>query len=135
MDISYISGFFDADGYITLNKNNSTDIAKSPTIGFTNTKLDILLAIQDFFTKLGIKGHISKRTSTKEGHADSYDLKYRGNKTIQIATLISSFHSKKKDRINLILSDYKNVVKRNGKYKPEDIKNLQNFETKFFLVS
>lgn len=132
MDISYISGFFDADGYVTIGKINPTDIAKSPTVGFTNTYISILEEIKNYFDSIGIKGSISSKTSKKENHARGYDLKYRRDSALKVANLLKSFHPKKKHRLFLLLSDYKSVVKRNGKYTSDQLKELSEFESKFF---
>ena len=67
MDWSYISGFFDADGSISLvkkNQNNNTN--KSIQISFHNTQLSILEEIKNFIDMdLNIKGFISTKKAKK----------------------------------------------------------------------
>lgn len=133
MNIQYISGFFDADGYISLLKSNKNDIAKHVVIGFTNTEKTILCKIQDFLMEqYSLKGIISSKKPVKEIHKIGYDLKYHYNDALKLAELLISFHPKKNHRINLSLLEYKTFVKRNGKYSIEELRRLKEFEDRFF---
>ena len=46
MTLQYISGFFDADGSITMCKDSKSDTYKTIKIDFTNTYITILKEIQ-----------------------------------------------------------------------------------------
>lgn len=135
MNLQYVSGFFDADGYITLTKISSKrEIAKTAVIGFTNTHLPILLEIQSFLSEHGLKGTINKKAGAKENHATGYDLRYQRNYALKLAEFLLplSIHPKKNHRLSTLLFHYKNVVPRNGKYSKEMLENLQQFEKQFF---
>lgn len=131
MNWEYITGFFDADGYITICKQTKSEHG-SPVLGFTNTKLTILTEIQLFIlNNTGIKGIICKKTSKNEKHNDSYDLKYAGYNKIEILKLhIKSIHPKKIKRLEL-LTELKNYTPRNGKYNKEVLKIKQKLTDKF----
>lgn len=132
MNWNYISGFFDADGYITLVKDRKGK-PRTVIVGFTNTKLEILKAIQLFiFTKTGTKGFISKKTSKKEGQSDGYDLKYtQFVKALNVLShMRSSIHPKKQRRYKILKEIYK-LTPRNGKYTQKMIDDRTKLEEQF----
>lgn len=138
MNISYVSGFFDADGYVTLTKKNKSDIAKTPLIGFTNTDLNLLQTVQSFFLQeYGIKGHIKTKAPSKENHTRGYDLAYSRDSALKVAKLMLAhcYHTKKVFRLSHLLCCYKTAVPRNGKYTEEKLKELQLFEETFFQAA
>lgn len=132
MNWEYITGFFDADGSVTIVKKGKNR-QKSPQISFHNNELDILITIQDFILKeLCIKGHISKKKKAKEHHGQQYDLKYVDfPKCILILNKINTLHSKKKKRFNIIEKLYL-LTPRNGKYTQSLLDQKSILETEFF---
>lgn len=132
MTIEYISGFFDADGSISLMANGRGK-NKTIQISFHNNELDILKDIQLYFDKLDLKGFISIKPAKKETHSDSYELKYVYNKALEVAKLLKSSHPKKLHRINTCLKYYKKVTPRNGKYSNELLRKKQAFDRLFFM--
>ena len=56
MNMNYISGFFDADGSITLSVMGKREF-RTVKIDFTNTKKSILLEIQEYLKKMEEKKH------------------------------------------------------------------------------
>jgi hypothetical protein len=133
--LSYITGFFDADGYVTLIKSSKKDTSKTPVIGFTNTQCVILETIQTCLkTDFQLTGHISTKKVAKENHAVGYDLKYTGTAALKLAELIFtlSLHPKKMHRLSLLICCYKNVVPRNGKYTEKKLKDLELYQLSFF---
>lgn len=125
MNKSYVSGFFDADGYITIAKPNSNE-EPTVTIGFTNCYLDILLNIQKCLEKdLDIKGTIKTKKAYKENHSVSYDLRFRGiKKGLLLSDYLESAHPKKRSRLDLI-KDLNRYTPKNGQY-TEEIKQKRN---------
>jgi len=132
MNWNYISGFFDADGYITMvspNKNKN----KTIVVGFTNVELNLLESIRDFILEdIGIKGHISKKSAQKESHSDSYDLSYKFNNGLSVISKIESFHPKKAHRKNIIEEHYLMLTPRNGKYTKELKEKREKMVLSFF---
>jgi hypothetical protein len=77
MNWEYISGFFDADGSITLSVL-SKGKNKTPILSFHNNEISILEDIKEFvLNEFNVKGFITKKTSKKETHNDSYSLNYK----------------------------------------------------------
>ncbi len=132
MNWEYVTGFFDADGSISLVKKNKNR-ERSPQISFHNNELNILLDIQNFILlELNIKGFISKKKKIKEHHGQQYDLKYEGfPKCILLGNNLSSIHYKKIKRISL-MSLIHAVTPRNGKYDEQTLKTRLELESQFF---
>jgi len=132
MNWDYITGFFDADGSVTLSVL-SKGRNRSPVISFHNNEISILISIQLFIeSELNIKGHISIKRKKQENHEDAYDLKFVDlPKCIAILKNIKTIHVKKKKRFEII-EKLKELTPRNGKY-TEDILTLRKaLETEFF---
>ena len=65
MNWNYITGFFDADGYITFIKPSKNQ-HKTVVVGFTNTKRIILELIQEFiYQQTKQKGFICKKKTNQ----------------------------------------------------------------------
>jgi hypothetical protein len=131
MNWDYITGFFDADGSISLVRQNKNR-ERAPQISFHNNELNILENIQSFIKKeLNIIGHISKKKKAKEHHGQQYDLKYHGfPKCIVIGSKLRSIHQKKIKRILLSELIHK-ITPRNGKYSEQTLKTRSELELKF----
>ena len=68
MSWDYISGFFDADGSLTLTINKAQQF-KTVQLSFHNNELSILEEIRQFIeNELGIKGSIATKKPEKEAH-------------------------------------------------------------------
>ena len=133
MNWEYISGFFDADGHITL--TGQKEKKRTTHVGFTNIDLELLESIKNFImNEIQIKGVISKRLSKKENHSTCYNLLYRYDGALKVAEKINSNHYKKKEKIKLVLSTYKLVTPRNGKYTEELEKKREKFINEFFSL-
>lgn len=132
MNWEYITGFFDADGSITISFV-SKGRQRSPQLSFHNNELSILYEIQQFIEKeLGIKGFISTKKKAKEHHGQQYDLKYVNfPKCIKIIDRIKTIHEKKKKRFDIIKSLSK-LTPRNGKYTQNMLDERCILEEEFF---
>jgi hypothetical protein len=135
MNWNYISGFFDADGSITLANTNQNKF-KTIQLSFHNNELNILEEIQEFmFNQIGVVGSISIKPARKETHNDSYDLKYVYlPKTLAILKEMTLLHPKKKHRKNVAFKLI-NVTPRNGKYILEMIEIRKEIEKEFFTFN
>lgn len=134
MTLDYISGFFDADGSITMCRSNKNDIYKAIKIDFANTHLSILLEIQKYLLdNHNLKSHISTKSIRKVNHSISYTLSVGSNqKCLQLCRLLNSHHPIKKHRINTILKYHDLVIKRNGKYNTKEHIRRIAYERLFF---
>jgi len=132
MNWQYITGFFDADGSVTLVKLSKGE-NKSPQVSFHNNELDILTSIQEFIEKeLDIKGYISTKKKAKEHHNQSYELKYvHFPKCNKIGNALECIHPKKDKRFKVISELYK-LTSRNGKYTEDILEKRKLLENKFF---
>jgi len=137
MNLDYISGFFDADGSITLSKSSKNDTFKTLKMDFTNTKLDLLKSIQEYlFDNYNLKLYISTKPARKITHSISYSLSSSSNqKCIELCKLLKSHHPKKLHRINTVLKYHNVVTLRNGKYNDKQIKRKLAYERLFFCTS
>ena len=134
MNWNYISGFFDADGYISMLKPNKNK-NKTLYVGFTNVELDILNEIKSFIEfELGVKGTITKKTSNNENHSDSFELKYVYNNALKVIDNIDTHHPKKKHRKNIIIEQYSKLTPRNGKYTEEMKEKREKMVESFFSL-
>lgn len=133
MNIEYISGFFDADGSITMCKNNRDNIFRSIKIDFTNTEKDILIKIKKYLNSIDITCTITTKSISKENHNISFTLSIQGNQNcIKFCKLVSSKHPKKLHRINTVLKYHDKVTKRNGKYNEKEFTKRIAYERLFF---
>lgn len=134
MSWDYISGFFDADGSVTM-VSHGRGKEKTFQISFHNNELSILQSIQSFIlSELSISGTISKKLKTKANHNTAYDLKYVYlPKCFSIASKLSLKHPKKKYRLSLI-KEIEAVTPRNGKYTQEIKNKREEIITKFFSL-
>ena len=108
MNWEYITGFFDADGSITLSLIHKYS-KRAPVISFSNNDYDLLINIKDFIkSETGHNGFISTKKS--RGFIN-YELRYTYLiKCIDILSYINSKHSKKRKRINMILNELKELT-------------------------
>ena len=134
MNIDYVSGFFDADGSITMAKNHSKCPYRALKIDFTNTKLDVLVDIQNFLkNEYGLVLCISTKPSKKENHSESYVLSSSSNRVVlKLCSLMTSYHPIKRHRINTVLKYHNLVVRRNGKYNDREKLRRLAYERLFF---
>lgn len=132
MSWDYISGFFDADGSLTLTTNKSQQF-KTIQLSFHNNELSILEEIRQFIeNELGIKGSIATKKPEKEVHNVAYDLKYvYFSKVNRILSLINSKHPKKRHHIKISF-ELELVTPRNGKYNDELLMKRKAKEIEFF---
>ena len=137
MNEDYISGFFDADGSITMSYNSKNDKFRTLKIDFTNIKLNILLDIQAFLLeKYNLHLYISTKPAKKENHSIAYTLSCASNQQCyKLGTILKSIHPKKLHRINTILKYHNLVTKRNGKYKENEYTRRLAYERLFFFTT
>jgi hypothetical protein len=135
MTLQYISGFFDADGSISMCKSSKHDTYKCIKIDFTNTYITILEEIQKYLLdEHNIKSHISKKAIKKENHNIGYSLSCNSNQTcLKLCRLLDSNHPKKLHRINTVLKYHDAVTMRNGKYTDKQATRRLAYERLFYL--
>ncbi len=136
MNLNYISGFFDADGSITIAKERKEHPFRGQVkIDFTNTELELLHDIQHYLmSEYGIKGYISTKPPRKGNHKTGYSLSYSYRNAYQLCQLLSSKHPKKAWRIRCVLKFFRGVTKRNGKYSERELIRKYAFDRLFYWL-
>jgi hypothetical protein len=137
MDLNYISGFFDADGSITMSYQSKDDKFRCIKIDFTNTDKNLLLEIQQYLLlNYNLKLSISTKPAKKTSHSIGYSLSASSNQVCyKLCELLNSHHSKKLHRINTILKYHNIVTKKNGKYSIIEYDRKLAYERLFFCTS
>jgi len=131
MNWTYITGFFDADGSITLVTPNKGK-KKTLQLSFHNNEINILNSIREFIeNETTYKGSISVKKAKKIAHNDSYDLKYSYRAALTIASKLKPLHHKKVHRI-AIYKQIQAVTPRNGKYTEKNRAKRSILEEKFW---
>lgn len=131
MNWEYISGFFDADGSITVTKVNK-EKQKTLQISFSNNEYDILEKIRLFILdNINVKGSINKKKIYKETHNQSFELKYVYQNAHKVSLKIKSFHKKKMHRIK-VYNEIQKITPRNGKYSEELLNQRNKLIEEFF---
>ena len=122
-DWNYISGFFDADGSVQLNKIHKNQLP-SPVITFHNNEKSILISIEKYIReKLKIKGTIVSKK--KNGYVDQYELRYSYfSKCLTLMDYLTIYHPKKIARFSFI-REYQSFSKRNGKYTIHELEAIK----------
>lgn len=124
----YIAGIIDGEGSICLTQNSPNE-HRSPAVTVASTTYEILEYLKNV-----VGGTISKKTKTEERYKQSWHWAIRGNKSIELLEQITPYLlvPEKKYRANLIITEYKAVTPRNGKYSKEMLEKKLDFEKRFF---
>jgi len=126
---SYIAGIIDGEGSIMLISNHKNQMP-SPCISISSSTLELLEWIKSK-TKVGTI--TKKKNYNPEYHKNSYTYYIRNDKALWLLGEIYPYlvlNSKKK-RAELLLSEYKNVTPRNGKYTDDMLKAKKDFYERF----
>jgi hypothetical protein len=132
LSVEYISGFFDADGSISLIRIHPNE-QKSIQVSLCNNERLVLMRMKEYlFKNYKIKGSVSKKKPRKHGHSANYELKYTRNSALKLIALLNSLHPKKKYRIDIATKYYQVVTIRNGKYNETQLMRKAAFERLFY---
>ncbi len=131
-DLAYIAGFVDGEGTVTLGKIHQSKF-RVPLVEIPNTERSILDWIA---AKLPKGATISGKKVYQDHHTPSYCLAYRYDAALVVLEWIIEYmkHPKKKARARYILTHYKRITKRNGKYNAKEKTNKLDFESVFFAI-
>ncbi len=101
MDWAYISGFFDADGSLTLIKKGDRVY---PSVNFHNTSFELIKELQvTIFKEIDTDGYIYTYIPKNENHQVQYTLKYSYFKTaLKVLDCLQPHHPKKKHRKEIV---------------------------------
>lgn len=134
--IDYLSGFFDADGSITMSKSTKSAKYRTIKIDFSNNEITILKEIQLFLTENDISSYISTKPAKKETHSTAYTLSVNSNQMcVKLCRLLRSKHPKKLHRINTVLKYHDLVTNKGGHYTGKEHTRRIAYERLFFSLS
>ena len=130
LEKGYVAGLIDGEGTITLTKQDASQKFRYPCLEMTSTTFQMLEKLKE----LANGGAISNQKKYKENWKQSWHYQLRGDKVITLLTEVKDYllEPKKKYRADLIVSTYKAVTPRNGKYSEEMLQKKLQFEEDFF---
>lgn len=98
----------------------------APCVSIASTSYELLIWIKE---KIGFGTIKSKKNYNSLKHQDSYTYTIKYNDAIEFLKVITPYLviPQKKQRAELILSEYKSVTPRNGRYSKELLQQKQAF--------
>jgi hypothetical protein len=131
-DKAYIAGIIDGEGSIMLTKFHKNQ-HPSPCISIASTSIELLDWIK---ARTGYGNIKSKKNYNTFKHQDSFVYTVKYNDAIKLLNDIIQYLiiPQKKQRAELILSEYKNITPRNGRYSNELLLQKQVFYEKFISL-
>lgn len=131
-DIAYAAGLIDGEGSVLYTRNHGSDKFGCPTVSMTSTTP----ALIDFM-KINFGGTVSNHKVYKSHHKPSQVWKVCYNAAISCLELTAPYlrEPEKLRRANLILTKYKAVTKRNGKYSESELAAKLAFDYEFYHPS
>lgn len=129
---AYAAGLMDGEGTITLSYSHKEKKYRTPIVSVSSTTYELLEFMQQSYG-----GHISKHKVYKDHHKQSWSWKIPYNQALLMLEKILPFMKEptKIYRANLLLTQYKDLTPRNGKYTPEMHEAKLAFEHSFFHPS
>lgn len=131
-DYQYAAGLFDGEGTVTLTRR-SANKKRGPAVTLSSTTYELV----EFMKKM-FGGQIVTLSRSKDaGHKQAWHWQSAYNQALDMLRLVEPYllEPEKKRRANLLLTRYKEVTPRNGKYTPELLTARESFEQEFFNQS
>lgn len=124
----YVAGLFDGEGTVTLVRKNKGKF-KAPICSMTSTTKSLLQLLKSSYG-----GYIRKQKKYKEHHKDAWIWSVVYDPTLDLLSRIYQFirEPEKRRRAYLLLSQYKSITPRNGRYTDEMLDKKNAFELEFF---
>lgn len=134
MKDAYLAGLIDGEGTIRLDKNytsSNPDLFGIPVLTISSTTVEIME-----WLKTTYGGCVSSKKSYQSHHLASYVWKVEYRRCIEILSTILPLLlvPEKIHRAKLLVREYPNLTKRNGKYSEQDLLDLRDFKSRFYLV-
>jgi len=108
---AYIAGIIDGEGTVTLSRAHVEELP-APKVSVANNSLELLKWIKE---KVG-SGVIIKRSRREPQHKDHYVLDISNNWALNLLVEVKKYLIIKKPHAELLVSRYKAVTPRNGRY-------------------
>lgn len=111
---AYIAGIIDGEGTVTLSRAHVEELP-APKVSVANNSLELLKWIKG---KVG-SGVIIKRSRREPQHKDHYVLDISNNWALDLLMEVKEYLIIKKPHAELLISRYKTLTPRNGRYTKE----------------
>lgn len=128
MDLAWVGGLMDGEGSILLSVVHK-NANPAPVVCVANTSLELLQPLKEWFG-----GAIVTKKPREINHSISYDWKVCFNRALFFLGCVQPFlrHPKLIFRSRHILDNYKNLIRRNGKYTEAERATLADFYEVFY---
>ncbi|WP_160676212.1 hypothetical protein [Clostridium sp. C8-1-8] len=129
---AYIAGIIDGEGSIMLIRFHNNQYP-SPSVSIASTTIELLQWIK-LKTEIGvIKG---KKVYDLEKHKPSYSYIVKYNDAIKLLELIYPYLiiKSKKQRAYMIITEYKDLTPRNGRYSKDLLERKLEFYRRFISI-
>jgi hypothetical protein len=131
VDAAYIAGLIDGEGTVTLSRRHAKD-RRQLVVSIANTEIRLL----EFVLERVGAGKITRKRTTAMHHTPSCTYAISNRQALALVEQLYPFlHSHKRERVRLVLTNYKSAVPRNGKYRPSHEMLREKFEREFFAIT
>jgi len=134
-DYKYVSGFFDADGSVSLKRWRHNSRWRGPVVCFSSIHEAVLKKIQSI---VGEKGFLSRQVpASKKRHTSArYKLEYFYSNAVKLAgkLLRHSLHPIKRKQLRMIAERYPELTVQNGRYTLAGASRKMKFEEDFLNI-
>ena len=129
---AYLAGIIDGEGSIMLIRLSKTT-HPAPVLSVPSTTIELLYYIKKI---IGFGKIIPKTNYNKEKHKDCYTFTLIRNQALDVIKEIYPYLiiNTKRERARLLLTDYKRLTPRNGRYSPELLTEKEDFYKLFISV-
>lgn len=130
-EYAYLAGIIDGEGTISLTRNGAKDKFRRIVISVPSTSLELIQYLHRTFG-----GTVVTRTSRQAHHLTCRVWQVRNDNALDILSKILPHLriTSKIDRANLLINEYKGLVKRNGRYTDAEIEARLAFEERFLSL-
>lgn len=123
-EAAYIAGLIDGEGTITLIRKHKNE-HRQLSLSISSTEIALL----EFVKSATGVGKITTKRTSKSHHTPSFTYAvYNRQALIIVEQVLSFLKSYKRERAELILSNYLTLTPRNGKYSDDLLARKNEFE-------
>lgn len=132
IEYAYAAGLIDGEGTITLGRMGADSPYRRPVVSIPSTTPELLTYMHTTF-----KGCVSNKRPTKTAETPSKTWQLTNNAALEFLRLVSPYlkEPEKYRRAQLLLSEYKSLTLRNGRYNEQQRSLKLAFERRFFEES
>lgn len=121
---AYIAGLVDGEGTVTLTRRHANE-NRQLVVSIANTERSIL----EFVLNSVGTGKITNKRTTSSMHSRSFAYSVSNTQALDLLSQIVKYlRSYKRHRATLVLTSYKKLTPRNGKYSQAQKKQRRQFE-------